>query len=44
MHEGLLIISSHSKVRSRSEALYCNEMASKLLVGGILHQESTKET
>ena len=38
MHEGLLIISKAPE-SSGSEALYCNEMASKLLLGGILHAD-----
>lgn len=42
MHEGLLIISKAPE-GSSSQALYCNEMASKLLLGGILHVE-TKAT
>ena len=39
MHEGLLIISK-AQESSSSEALYCNEMAAKLLLGGILHATS----
>ena len=39
MHEGLLIVSKAQENSSR-EALYCNEMASKLLLGGILHVSS----
>ena len=40
MHEGLLIISKAQESSSSSEALYCNEMAAKLLLGGILHATS----